>query len=491
MSGYTAICLLIKDENKYLKEWIDWHLSIGINHFYIYDNASTIPVEQTIRSLYDDISLFTVVDWSDKYTHMQIEAYNHCLKNYGSENEWIAFIDTDEFIHTLNNINLNMLLNSYKQYAYITIPWILFNASGHLHYEDAPVQNRFTQTFDSESLFFKYKSIVQPSCIQDMSVHFAEKYIGQTIETTDITLHHYYTRSLEEWNEKMFRGTCSPLSSRKYHEFFEFNPDLVAHKTTPEIAWQQYQQTNYTFDVRIMAHPSRRNHVLKILEWLGMDEDIVIYDDRQVSGDAIYNAERAWKSKFTKSVTHRLVLQDDVLLCDDFLTHVSEIINNVPDKLISLFNMQEDKLNKIGVYFFANNISGCGIIMPIEHIKPCWEYIHSCQNYINKDDVMISRYFYHNNIQGITTIPPLIQHIGDTDFSSLIDDYTVLSNRMSPAYQQNPKDIFHKCLQIQDYYADFIMPSKEEIRARAQHIRESAGGKIIGMNSKGELIIQK
>ena len=491
MSGYTAICLLIKDENKYLKEWIDWHLSIGINHFYIYDNASTIPVIETINSLYDDTSLFTVVDWSGKYTHMQVEAYNHCLENYGSENEWIAFIDTDEFIHTPNNVDLNILLDSYKQYAYITIPWVLFNASGHLHYEDAPVQSRFTQTFDSENLFFKYKSIVQPNCIQSMSVHFAEKYTGETIEVTDIILNHYYTRSLEEWNEKILRGTCSPLSSRKYQEFFKFNPDLAEYKTAPEIAWQQYQKTNYTFDVRIMAHPSRRSHVLKMLEWLGMDEDIVMYDDRPIGGDAIYNAERTWKSKFTKPVTHRLVLQDDVLLCDDFLAHVSEIINCVPDKLVYLFNMLEDKHNKLGPYFFANSYSGCGIIMPVEHIEPCWKYINSCEDYINKDDVMISRYFHYKQIQSITTIPPLIQHLGDTKLNSLIDDYTVIKARMSPAYQQVPTMNFRHCIAIQDYYSDIIMPSREEIKALAQQSQKRAGGKIIGRDIYGNFIVEK
>lgn len=241
MSNYTSICLLIKDENKYLKEWIDWHISIGVNHFYIYDNASAIPIIETISSLYNDTSLFTVIDWSDKYTHMQIEAYNHCLKNYGSENKWIAFIDTDEFIHTLNNVNLNTVLDSYKEYAYITIPWVLFNANGHLYYEDTPVQSRFTQTFDSEYLVCKYKSIVQPGSIQSMNVHFAEKYTGETIEVTDITLNHYYTRSLEEWNEKILRGTCSPIASRRYCEFFGFNPDLIAYKTTPKVFQQQYQ----------------------------------------------------------------------------------------------------------------------------------------------------------------------------------------------------------------------------------------------------------
>jgi hypothetical protein len=129
--------------------------------------------------------------------------------------------------------------------------------------------------------------------------------------------------------------------------------------------------------------------------------------------------------------------------------------------------------------------------MPVEHIEPCWEYINSCEDYINKDDIMISKYFYKNNIKSITTIPTIIQHIGDTELSSLIDDYTVFNCRVSPTYIQDPKDSLSTCIKIQDYYADMVKLSMEEIRERARRTRELAGGTITGMNINGEFIIQK
>ena len=56
-----AICLLIKDENKYLHEWIDWYNALGIEHYYIYDNDSHIPVKDTLLELYPE-NLFTFVE---------------------------------------------------------------------------------------------------------------------------------------------------------------------------------------------------------------------------------------------------------------------------------------------------------------------------------------------------------------------------------------------------------------------------------------------
>ena len=36
----SSICLLAKDEDRYLDEWIMYHIGIGIDHIFIYDNGS-------------------------------------------------------------------------------------------------------------------------------------------------------------------------------------------------------------------------------------------------------------------------------------------------------------------------------------------------------------------------------------------------------------------------------------------------------------------
>lgn len=41
---YCALCCIAKDEDLFLKEWIAYHALIGVEHFYIYDNVSSIPI---------------------------------------------------------------------------------------------------------------------------------------------------------------------------------------------------------------------------------------------------------------------------------------------------------------------------------------------------------------------------------------------------------------------------------------------------------------
>lgn len=434
-----AICLLTKNENQYLQEWIQYHINIGVEHFYIYDNNDH---SADIFNILDDFeaSYFTVIPWKAYCSHMQVEAYNDCLRRFGEDNEWIAFIDTDEFIRCEN---IHDTLTQYKQYDYIRIPWIMYNANGQLCYSEKPVRERFKETFEIDLPTDYYKSVVQPNKVGGMIVHDAVSATNNYILADDIKLDHYYTRSLEEWVEKINRGSCSPYSSRKYHEFFIYNPDLIQYKDTYFNCAQKYNDCLKTIDIKIMAHPSRRDNVLKILKQLNMEENIVIYDNREIGGDALYTARKAWLSPLPSDKTHRLVLQDDILLCDNFLNIVSDIINTMKDKVISLFNLVPIEMvkNKQCCYMKYETLSGCAIIMPAIYIQECWRWIDDNSGGRKQDDLLIADYCKKHNIDMFTTIPTIVQHLGDTELQSLLSaKYAGL--RYSTTYVQHPTDDF-------------------------------------------------
>ena len=45
---YLAAAVRVKDEARFLPEWIVHHLNLGIEHFYIYDNDSTDGTREAI-----------------------------------------------------------------------------------------------------------------------------------------------------------------------------------------------------------------------------------------------------------------------------------------------------------------------------------------------------------------------------------------------------------------------------------------------------------
>ena len=231
-----SICLLIKNENKYLEEWINWHIDQGFNYFYIYNTGSENP--SLIVNKFNK-NLFTIIEWNKYSFNMQLEAYQHCL-NTNKNDDWIAFIDIDEFIYLPDKQYLDKVDSDI---SIIKLKQKLFNANGNLYYNNNLVQNLFKQECDNIEKFKPYKSIIRPKLIQLMGVHFPIKYIGKILYNDNLFYHHYYTKSLEEWEEKISRGSCDPRVRKKYSSFFLYNPNLIKYKKFQEYI-QSYNSKN-------------------------------------------------------------------------------------------------------------------------------------------------------------------------------------------------------------------------------------------------------
>lgn len=242
---YCSACLIIRDDNEYLPEWLEWHIGQGIECFYIYDHGSKIPVCETVKSLPQEIkSRLKIHDFGGSHEFAQHEAYNDCLKKYAGESRWIAFIDSDEMIRVKTGQTLQAFLREYEDYAGLFIKWIVYGANGQKNKSDAPCRVRFSKESPSKASENVGKVIVQPAFMRKMLTHngytkegfcvvdehkreLEQAQIYQPAGTTDlICLDHYYTKSYEEWLNKIKRGSCDPYYSRKYAEFFEYNPDM-------------------------------------------------------------------------------------------------------------------------------------------------------------------------------------------------------------------------------------------------------------------------
>ena len=245
MKYYLAICLLAKNENDYINEWLQWHTNLGVEHFYIYDNDSAIPLINSIDKKF--LPYCTIIDFPSPRKHIQIECYQHCLENYKQECEWLAFIDGDEFIRLQDsNDNIHDFLKQYEKYDGLFIKWTVYNANGHLTKENRPVRERFTQTVEfnigHKRGWANGKTIVHSNQIKHMNAHLpkdSHKYCivaenlrkitmpyNTKVPTDKITVDHYYTKSLEEWKERISYGSCCSYCARDNRDFYLFNPDL-------------------------------------------------------------------------------------------------------------------------------------------------------------------------------------------------------------------------------------------------------------------------
>ena len=237
----VGACLLIKDEGRYLPEWLEWHIGQGVEHFYIYDNGSEIPVSESVPAEYAD--RVTVVDFPPPRQSTQTEAYADCLARFGGETEWMAFLDTDEFLRVVDGRSLADFLEDYPEADAVLARWVVYNANGLLEDDGRPVRERFTQVCQFPENMPQCKSIVRAGQVSTMGAHgpiatqcslwvVNENHErvrrgGGELPCEKIVVDHYFTRSYAEWQEKMARGSCDPHYAREDDWFLRLNPELA------------------------------------------------------------------------------------------------------------------------------------------------------------------------------------------------------------------------------------------------------------------------
>ena len=86
----VGIIAIAKNENLYLKEWIDWHLGLGFDKIMIGLNDDEFkPLITNPKVVYEDYHGVESV---------QTIAYRRIYKKYQKDFDWLLFCDIDEFV---------------------------------------------------------------------------------------------------------------------------------------------------------------------------------------------------------------------------------------------------------------------------------------------------------------------------------------------------------------------------------------------------------
>lgn len=244
-----AILSIIKDENEYLGEWINYHQNLlGDVEFYLFEDVGSTP-HGTVCSAYSNVHLFSVLCLYEASRHGDIisfrkdkkqflqgaflrRAFKRLLGNPNFKADWLFIIDADEFLEA--NSSLPMALEKYSHQKTLYIPWHNFNANGHIDKPIGCVIENFTERcgylpFDERNKCYCKIGYNVKLCDGETmkSNHIAP--IG-TPTADDIWLNHYITKSWEEYAWKILkRGMCHN-SHRKLEDFFVYNPSMLPIK---------------------------------------------------------------------------------------------------------------------------------------------------------------------------------------------------------------------------------------------------------------------
>ena len=228
-----GICLIAKDEREgYLREWLDYHFLAGVDFVCIYDNGSAVP----LKSLLSDIPNIEIVDWPGKY--VQYNAYMNFIERYRHRIKWGAFIDADELIVSrCGNIKKN--LEGHNAFSGLGINWRCFGSNGlienHTHSQINAFTKRAHDTFPPNR---HIKTIAKLSATTlYLSPHhfaynagFCANELGHpcwgplaNFTAEHIYINHYYTRSFNEYQQKLAKGRADSAAGRDAFSNYDLN----------------------------------------------------------------------------------------------------------------------------------------------------------------------------------------------------------------------------------------------------------------------------
>lgn len=116
---HLAITTLFKYEIDYLKEWLEHHLKMGVEHFYLYDNNKRDDTRAlSVLKEYMDKGLVTYIRWpysyvlynfkikycwpNDSFSFTQSAQINDAVYRSKGETKWLLYCDLDEYFFSLN-----------------------------------------------------------------------------------------------------------------------------------------------------------------------------------------------------------------------------------------------------------------------------------------------------------------------------------------------------------------------------------------------------
>ena len=239
----VAIVAILKNEGHYLKEWLDYHLLAGVDHFYLYDNESTDDYSEIVAP-YVKAGLVT-----SKYfpgESMQFAAYDEAVRDYRFACRYMAFVDLDEFIYPKTGQSIaevvDEILLANQDASGVAINWQLFGSNKQKSADySRGVLERFTRRAKSDWVVpipnrdipggnAQVKTIANPRRVNFFtSAHFpiyfegyhsvnerggrVDNYCNEPVTAARLAINHYHVKSREEHRQKILKGRAGKQST--------------------------------------------------------------------------------------------------------------------------------------------------------------------------------------------------------------------------------------------------------------------------------------
>jgi hypothetical protein len=259
-----ALVLIIKNEARYLREWLEYHRILGVDYFLVFDNGSEDDLESVLEP-YLATGLAGLIHWPNieaapesarqKGWLEQATAYACAVRLLAGKAAWVGFLDVDEFFAFEDGArqDIKSFLDGLGS-PIVSLFWRLFGTSG---LEEQPaglvlenflrrgpdsagaLMKVFIRPESADSIINAHSVVVGAERLTGFSTEGRNAYAGKKVRASfrGACIHHYHTRSRSEYRQKVRRGWPKNTDDKNfnweahfaYHDRNEIEDRSLAH----------------------------------------------------------------------------------------------------------------------------------------------------------------------------------------------------------------------------------------------------------------------
>ena len=218
--GNLAIASVFRNEAPYLKEWIEFHRLVGVEHFYLYNNLSQDNYLSVLKP-YIEAKIVELYEWpyesvdGKSWNKIQCDAFKHALNKAKKKTKWLALLDADEFLFPTQGDNLVQFLKEYERYGGVAVNWQMYGTSGvsKIHDHQLMIETLLLKARQNYGENHFVKSIIQHKKVRDIKdphkVEYKKNYsqvnsdhapfrnsTSPHVVVDKIRINHYWSRDL-------------------------------------------------------------------------------------------------------------------------------------------------------------------------------------------------------------------------------------------------------------------------------------------------------
>ncbi|KAK7395730.1 hypothetical protein VNO78_16297 [Psophocarpus tetragonolobus] len=209
-----CICTMLRNQARFMKEWVMYHTKIGVQRWFIYDNNSDDDLENVISFLKSVGYNISQHLWP--WVKTQEAGFAHCALRARASCEWVGFIDVDEFLNVRIKGGLRRVIwNNAKpggNVGEIRAPCYSFGPSGLREVPRQGVTVGYTCRLAARE---RHKSIVRPEALNQSLInvvhhfHLRAPFVTVDAEKSEMMINHYKYQVWEVFKEKFYRRVAT------------------------------------------------------------------------------------------------------------------------------------------------------------------------------------------------------------------------------------------------------------------------------------------